>query len=31
MGAAGRVRALERFDVRRVARQVQNLYDALLA
>lgn len=31
MGAAGRARALERFDVRRVARQVQDLYDALLA
>lgn len=31
MGAAGRVRALERFDVRRVARQVQDLYDELLA
>ncbi len=31
MGAAGRARALEHFDVRRVARQVQAVYDTILA
>ncbi len=30
MGEAGRSRALEHFDVRRVARQVQAIYDAIL-
>lgn len=31
MGAAGRARAVERFDVRRVARQVQAVYEDILA
>jgi len=30
MGDAGRVRAVECFDVRRVARQVEAVYDAML-